>query len=96
MTTAHAQKNIMRTEIEKVLEEVRPMLALHKGNVEFVDFKDGVAYLRLLGTCNGCVLSQLTLKAGIEEILKEHIHGIKSVEAVNDAPLTHGPPEARE
>ncbi len=95
MTTATKDDNkMMREEIEKVLEEVRPMLALHKGNVEYVDFKDGVVYLRLLGTCDGCALSQLTLKAGIEEMLKEQIHGITSVEAVNDKKITHGPPAA--
>lgn len=92
MTATHAQKNIMRAEIEKVLQKVRPMLALHKGNVEFVDFKDGVVYVKLLGTCHGCALSQLTLKAGIEELLKDSIHGIKSVEAVNHGSVTHGPP----
>ncbi len=92
MTATHAQKNIMRAEIEKVLQKVRPMLALHKGNVEFVDFKDGVVYVKLLGTCHGCALSQLTLKAGIEELLKDSIHGIKSVEAVNQGSVTHGPP----
>ena len=79
-------------EIEEVLKKVRPMLALHRGNVEFVRFEDGVVYLRLLGTCNGCALSQLTLKAGIEDMLKSSIHSIKSVEAVNNTPVTHGPP----
>lgn len=58
------------------------MLALHRGNVEFVRFKDGVAYVRLLGTCHGCPLAQLTLKAGIEEMLKAKIAGIDKVEAV--------------
>ncbi|MEK7636092.1 MAG: NifU family protein [Patescibacteria group bacterium] len=91
-TIARNEKNLIRTEIEKVLQKVRPMLALHKGNVEFVDFKDGVVYVKLLGTCNGCALSQLTLKAGIEELLKDSIHGIKSVEAVNQGAVTHGPP----
>lgn len=72
----------MPEQIEKVLEEVRPMLALHRGNVEFVEFKDSVVYVRLLGTCHGCPLSQLTLKAGIEEMLKAKIAGIDRVEAV--------------
>ena len=85
-------EKIIEKEIEKVLTRVRPMLALHKGNVEFVSFKDGTVYLRLLGTCDGCALSQLTLKAGIEEMLKESIHGITNVEAVNTTPITHGPP----
>ena len=95
-TKTIVKKNIIEKEIEKVLETIRPMLALHRGNVEFVKFNNGVVYVRLLGTCNGCVLSQLTLKAGIEEMLKDSIHGIQSVEAINDGPITHGPPLMKE
>lgn len=69
--------------IKKVLEEVRPMLALHKGDVEFVKFEKGIVHVRLLGMCQGCPLSQLTLKAGIEELLKAKVQGVESVEAVN-------------
>lgn len=58
------------------------MLALHRGNIELVGFEDGVVRVRLLGTCQGCPLSQLTLKAGVEELLKEKVPGVKSVEAV--------------
>lgn len=70
-------------QIKKVLEEVRPMLALHRGDVEFVKFEEGVVYVRMLGMCQGCPLSQLTLKAGIEELLKAKVQGVKSVEAVS-------------
>ena len=71
-------------EIERVLESVRPMLALHRGDVEFVSFDapSGLVQVRLKGTCQGCPLSQLTLKAGIEEVLKGTIHGIERVEAI--------------
>ncbi len=72
----------MKEQIEKTLEEIRPMLALHAGNVEFVKFEQGVVYVRMLGTCQGCPLSQLTLKAGIEELLKEKVKGVERVEAV--------------
>lgn len=85
--------SIITKEIKKVLEKVRPMLKLHKGDVEFVKFEDGVVYVKLLGTCQGCALSHLTLKAGIEEMLKDSIHGIKEVVAVNQEPITHGPPQ---
>lgn len=74
--------HLMNEQIEKTLEEIRPMLALHKGNVEFVKFEDGVVYVKLLGTCQGCPLSQLTLKSGIEEMLKSKINGVDRVEAV--------------
>ena len=72
----------MQEEIEKTLEEIRPMLALHAGNVQFVKFEAGVVYVKMLGTCSGCPLSQLTLKAGIEELLKEKVKGVERVEAV--------------
>ena len=68
-------------EVEKVLEEVRPMLALHRGNVEFVKCVDDTVFVRLLGTCHGCPLSELTLKAGIEDMLVSKVKGVKKVES---------------
>ena len=68
--------------IQAALEEVRPMLARHLGDIEFVDFKKGTVYVRLLGTCVGCPMSQITLKAGVEELLKERVPGIEEVVAV--------------
>lgn len=73
----------MTEKIEQILEEVRPMLKLHHGDVELVEFEKGVVRLRLLGTCHGCPLSQLTLKAGIESVLKEKVPGVEKVEAVD-------------
>lgn len=72
----------MQEQIEKALEEIRPMLARHLGNIEFVKFENGVVYVRLLGTCQGCPLSQLTLKAGVEEMLKSKIKEVDRVEAI--------------
>ncbi len=69
--------------IKTILEkEVKPMLAMHLGSLDFVDFKDGVVSVRLQGTCKGCPLSQLTLKAGVEELLRSKIKEVTSVEAV--------------
>ncbi len=72
----------MTEQIERALEEIRPMLALHAGNIEFIGFDGGVVKVRLLGTCRGCPLSALTLKAGVEELLKERVPGVERVEAV--------------
>ena len=70
-------------EIKKVLdEEIKPLLAMHLGSLEYVGFSDGVVKIRFQGTCVGCPLSQLTLKAGIEETLKARVHATTSVEAV--------------
>lgn len=71
------------TKIREVLErEVKPMLAMHLGSLDYVDFQNGVVKIRFAGNCNGCPLSALTLKSGIESILKEKVAGVKEVVAV--------------
>ncbi|MBI4121400.1 MAG: NifU family protein [Candidatus Ryanbacteria bacterium] len=71
------------SQIKEILErEVKPLVALHRGSIEFVSFQNGVVNVRLEGTCKGCPLSQLTLKAGVESLLKDKIPSIDSVEAV--------------
>jgi Fe-S cluster biogenesis protein NfuA len=74
----------MKDKIENVLELIRPRLALHGGNVEFVDFdnENGKVSVRMQGACRGCPLSQITLKAGIEALLMSELPEIKVVEAV--------------
>lgn len=69
-------------QIRRTLEEIRPLLARHMGDIEFVKFEDGIVYVKMLGMCHGCPLSQLTLKAGVEEILKSRLDGIRGVEAI--------------
>ncbi len=71
------------SKIKEILEkDVRPLLAMHLGSLEFVSFKKGVATIRFQGTCKGCPLSQLTLKSGIESIVRQKIPEVLSVEAV--------------
>jgi len=73
----------MESEIKKVLkEQVRPMLAFHRGDIDFVSFEEGVVSVRMKGTCKGCPLATLTLKEGVEMILRENLNGIERVEAV--------------
>ncbi|MDP1808618.1 MAG: NifU family protein [Actinomycetota bacterium] len=71
----------MREKIEEVLEQIRPHLQADGGDVELVDIDDGVVTVKLTGACHGCPMSQMTLKNGVERILKENIPEIKSVEA---------------
>jgi len=72
----------MKEKVEAALNEIRPMLQADGGDVELVEVEDGVVKVRLQGACAGCPMSQMTLKNGIERILKEKIPEIKSVEAV--------------
>jgi len=71
----------MREKVEAALQKVRPMLQADGGDVELVDVKDGIVTVRLQGACGGCPMSQMTLKNGIERILKQAVPGIVSVES---------------
>jgi Fe-S cluster biogenesis protein NfuA len=74
----------MREEVQAALDIVRPQLQADGGDAELVDVTDeGVVKLRLIGACGGCPMSQMTLKMGIERILKEKVPSVKSVEAVS-------------
>jgi len=73
----------MREKVEEVLEKVRGMLAADGGNVELIDISDdGIVKVKLTGACGCCPMSQVTLKMGIERILKQEIPQIKEVVAV--------------
>lgn len=73
----------MNEQIKDALEEIRPFLQRDGGDVEFVDYTDdNVVKVKLLGHCAGCPHAQMTIKGGIEKILKEKIPEIKSVESV--------------
>ena len=74
---------MLKEKVEKVIEEVRPMLQADGGNVELVDVtEDGVVKVRLTGACGHCPMSAYTLKAGIEKRIKEKLPEVKSVEQV--------------
>jgi Fe-S cluster biogenesis protein NfuA len=72
----------MKEQIEEAIKKIRPMLQADGGDVEFVDVEDGVVKVRLQGACAGCPMSQMTVKNGIERLLKQEIPEIKSVESV--------------
>ncbi len=64
----------MREKVAKVIEEIRPMLQADGGDVELVEVEDsGVVKLRLQGACAGCPGAQMTLKNGIERMLREKV-----------------------
>jgi Fe-S cluster biogenesis protein NfuA len=73
---------IMKEQVEEAIKKIRPMLQADGGDVEFVDVEDGVVKVRLQGACAGCPMSQMTVKNGIERLLKQEIPEVKSVESV--------------
>lgn len=73
----------MREEVEKALNLVRPALQADGGNVELVDVsEDGVVSVKLTGACGSCPMSTMTLKMGVEKVLKEQVPGVTRVEQV--------------
>jgi len=73
----------MKERVQKVLDKIRVNLQNDGGDVVLVDVTpDGIVKVKLTGACSGCPMSSMTLKMGIERVLKQEIPEIKSVEAV--------------
>lgn len=74
----------MKDRVQEVLDRIRPSLQADGGDVELVGVSaDNVVTVRLTGACVGCPMSELTLKGGIERILKHEIPEVASVEAAH-------------
>ena len=72
------EKNII-----KVLDQkIRPAVARDGGDIKFKSFKDGIVKVQLQGSCSGCPSSTLTLKQGVQNLLKHYIKEVKGVEAI--------------
>ncbi|HNO71419.1 MAG TPA: NifU family protein [Bacteroidia bacterium] len=75
----------MISKIENALEQVRPFLKADGGDISLVEVTDDfVVKVKLLGACKGCSISHITMKAGIEEAIKNAVPEIKKVEAINE------------
>ena len=74
----------MKEKIEKVLNRLRPYLINDGGDIEFIDYKDGICYLKFLGHCATCSLMNVTLNDGIKEALINEIPEIVDVVLVNE------------
>ncbi len=73
----------MQDRVLKALDSVRPGLQADGGDLEFIRIDDNnVVFIRLVGACGGCPMSTITLKAGIERILKMQVPEVTAVEAV--------------
>lgn len=81
-----ANTTSLHTRIEKILNEVRPLLISHGGNVELVDVDEarGIVKVRLQGSCHGCPMSNLTMKFGIEHALRTYLPNVQNVIDVSE------------
>ena len=71
-----------KEQVEAALNKIRPNLQADGGDVELVDVTDGTVKVRLTGACGGCPMSTITLKMGIEQMLKQELPEVKEVVAV--------------
>lgn len=69
----------MKERVQSVLDKVRPRLQADGGDVELISVDDGVVKVRLTGACGGCPMATMTLKQGIERVLKQEIPEVKEV-----------------
>ncbi len=76
------EKIKLEEKVKSALEKIRPMLQADGGDVEFVCIEDNVVKVRLTGACGSCPMSQMTLKMGVEEAIKEVVPEIKEVVSV--------------
>ena len=91
------------TRVARALVEVRPYLKSHGGNVELVKVDNGIAYLRLEGSCHGCPSSTITLKLAIEEaiykaapdLVELQVEGVIDPPSPPGIPVTFVPPRSR-
>lgn len=72
-------------QIKNVIHKLRPYLQRDGGDIEYVDFKDGIVYVRMLGACAGCTMIDYTLKDGVEQILMEEVPGVLEVQNISSA-----------
>jgi Fe-S cluster biogenesis protein NfuA len=72
----------VETRVKAALAEIKPQIQADGGDIDLVAIENGIVKVRLRGSCVGCPMSMLTLKAGVERIIKQQVPEVKSVEAV--------------
>ncbi len=73
---------MLREKVEEVLEKVRAGLRAEGGDIELIDIKDNIVYVRLTGSCATCPMSQLTMKNWVESTIKKELPEIKAVQTL--------------
>jgi Fe-S cluster biogenesis protein NfuA len=69
-------------QVKEALELIRPAIQMDGGDIQLASVRDGAVLVKLFGTCEGCPISPVTLKQGVERLLKEKVPGITEVIAI--------------
>jgi Fe-S cluster biogenesis protein NfuA len=74
---------VIKAQVEQALEKIRPFLQRDGGDIKLIDVtEDGVVKVQLTGACQGCPMSQMTLKQGVERALMKEVPGVKEVQSI--------------
>lgn len=77
---------MLKEDVQKTIAEIRPMIQMDGGDIELVEVsEEGVVKVRLRGACAGCPGAAMTLKFGVEKILKQKVPGVKQVELAQES-----------
>ena len=82
--TTRTDEEIIKQIKELIETHVKPSVATHGGNIEFLQYDNGRLLLELGGACSGCAGSTMTLKMGVENMVKHYVPEVKTVEAQDD------------
>ena len=69
----------LKDKVQQALDSIRPFLKNDGGDIELIDIKEDIVYVRLLGNCSGCHISNSTMKLGVENTVKQFVPSIKEV-----------------
>jgi Fe-S cluster biogenesis protein NfuA len=84
------EQSLIWQRVNAALDEVRPHLEVDGGNIELVEITDDLeVHVRWMGNCEFCVMSAMTMRAGVEQSIKSKIPEIKSIKAINGI-IAHG------
>jgi Fe-S cluster biogenesis protein NfuA len=74
---------VIKQEVEQALAKIRPFLQRDGGDIQLIDVTDdGIVKVQLTGACQGCPMSQMTLKQGVEKALMKEVPGVKEVQSI--------------
>jgi Fe-S cluster biogenesis protein NfuA len=78
-----SEETVIKQEVEQALAKIRPFLQRDGGDIQLIDVTDdGIVKVQLTGACQGCPMSQMTLKQGVEKALMKEVPGVKEVQSI--------------
>ena len=77
-------ENEIELQIIALIDKIRPFIINDGGNIEFVEYKDNIVYIKMLGACQECSMIDFTVKEGIEEFITSEIPEVKGVELATE------------